>query len=179
MLRMEPSEILKRLFRLKGVVDTGFATDVDTRRSVTGYLIYFCDALIAWKSILQKNVTLSSTEGEYVRLSEISTEIIFVRDILVFLGIEIEYPIVVHVDNTGAIFLANNETLGQRTKHIQTRYHFTREYVQDGILKIVYVSSENNDADIFTKNTDDKTFWRHVLKFMNYENVEKVNRSKK
>ena len=84
-----------------------------------------------------------------------------------------------HVDNTGAIFLANNETLGQRTKHIQTRYHFTREYVQDEILKIVYVSSENNDADIFTKNTDDNTFWRHVLKFMNYENVEKVDRSKK
>ena len=75
--------------------------------------------------------------------------------------------------------MANNETLGQRTKHIQTRYHFTREYVQDGILKIVYVLSENNDADIFTNNTDDKNFWRHVLKFMNYDNVENMDRSKK
>ena len=74
------------------------------------------------------------------------------------MGIKIEYPIIVHVDNTGAIFLANNETLGQRTKHIHTRYHFTREYVQDGVLKIVYILSKNNNADIFTKNTDKKTF---------------------
>ena len=108
-----------------------------------------------------------------VGLREISTEILFVRDILVFLAVEIKYPIIVHVDNTGDIFLAKNETLGQRTKHIQTRYHFTREYVQDGILKIVYIYSENNEADIFTKNTDDKTFWRHVLKFMNYKNVDR------
>ena len=146
---------------------------------MTGYLIYFCDALIAWKSRLQKNVTLSSTEGEYVGLSKISTEILFVHDILVFLGVEIKYPIIVHVDNTGVIFLAKNENLGQSTKNIQRRYHITREYVQDGILKIVYILSENKDADIFTKNTDDKNFWRHVLKFMNYENVENVDRRKK
>ena len=62
--------------------------------------------------------------------------------------------------------------------YFKTRYHFTREYVQDGILKIVYISSENDDVDIFTKNTDDKTFWRHVLKFMNYDNVENVDRRK-
>ena len=80
--------------------------------------------------------------------------------------IQIEYPIIVHVDTTGAIVLANNETLGQRTKNIQTLYHFTREYVQDGILKIVYISSKNYDADIFTKNTDENNFWRHTKKFM-------------
>ena len=77
-----------------------------------------------------------------------------------------------YVDNTGAILLAKNETLGQRTKHIQTRYHFTREYVQDGILKIVYISSKNKDADIFTKNTEEKSFWRHTKKFMNYDDVD-------
>ena len=160
------------MWKLKLVVDTVFATDVDTRRSITGYLISFCEALITWKSRIQENVTFSTTEGEYVRLSEISTEILFVRDVLVFMGIQIEYPIIVHVDNTGAIFLANNKTLGQRTKHIQTHYHFTKEYVQDGILKIVYISSENNNADIFTKNTDEKTFWRHTKKFMNYDDVD-------
>ena len=60
---------------------------MDTRRSITGYLIYFCEALILWKSRLQKNVTLSSTEGEYVGLPDISTEILFVRDVPVFMGI--------------------------------------------------------------------------------------------
>ena len=92
------------LWKLKGVVDTGLSTEVDTRRSITGYLIYFCEALIAWKSRLHKNVTLSSTEGEYVKLSEISTEILFVCDVLLFMGIQMEYPIIVNVDNTGAFF---------------------------------------------------------------------------
>ena len=72
-LRMDPSEILKRLLKLKGVVKTGFAIDNNTRRSMIGYLIYFCDALIAWKSILENNFTLSSGEGEYVGLGVIST----------------------------------------------------------------------------------------------------------
>ena len=74
----------------------GLAMDVDT--------IYFCEALITLKSRLQRNVTLCSTEGEYVGLSEISTEILFLRDVLVFMGIQIEYPIIVHAGNTGEIF---------------------------------------------------------------------------
>ena len=53
-LKMEPTLVTSLLWKLKGVVDTGVATDVDTRRSITGYLIYFCEALIAWKSRLQK-----------------------------------------------------------------------------------------------------------------------------
>ena len=169
---MEPTMVTTLLWKLKGVVDTGFAMDVDTRRSITGYLIYFCEALIAWNSRLQKNVTLSSMEGKYVGLSEISTEILFVRDVLVFVGIQIQYPIIVHVDNKGAIFLANIDTLGQRTKNIQNHYHFTREYMQDGILKIVYISNENNDTKIFSKNTGEKTFWRHTKNFMNYDDVD-------
>ena len=84
------------LWKLNGVVNTGLATDVDTN--------YLCGALIAWKSRIQRNVTLSSTECEYEGLSKISTEILFVPDIFVFMGIQIKYPIFVHVDNTGAIF---------------------------------------------------------------------------
>jgi len=151
-----------------GVVDASFASDSVTRKSVTGYLIYFCGCLVAWKSKAQKGVTLSSTESEYVGISEISCEILFIRDILTFLGIEIELPITIKVDNAGAIFLANNRALGQRTKHVDTRYHFVRNYVEDGILKIVYVKGVDNDADIMTKNTDKNTFWRHASKFMDY-----------
>ena len=74
----------------------------------------------------------------------------------------------IKVDNAGAIFLANNQGLGQRTKHVQTSYHFVREYSGEGIPKIVYVKGEDNDADIMTKNTDRNTFWRHAVKFMDY-----------
>ena len=58
-LKMEPTMVASLLWKLKGLVETGFATDVDTRRSIMGYLIYFCESLIAWKCRLKKNVTLS------------------------------------------------------------------------------------------------------------------------
>ena len=95
---------------------------------------------------------LSSTEAKYVAVSEVCTEILFIKQVLEFLGVKIAYPIVVNVDNIGAIYLAKNETMGQRTKHIDVRHHFVREYIEDGIVKIVFIRSEDNMADPFTKN---------------------------
>ena len=71
---------------------------------------------------------------------------------LEFLEVKIEFPIVIRVDNIGAIYLAKNQVLSNRTKHIGVRYHFVREYIEDGIIKIVFVRSKENNADVFTKN---------------------------
>ena len=90
---------------MKAYCDSDFAGDADTRRSVSGYVIYLMGCPIAWKSKGQKNVTLSSTEAEYVAVSEISSEILFLKGLLEFLGLDIDYPIHVHVDNIGAIYL--------------------------------------------------------------------------
>ncbi len=113
-----------------------------------------------------RSVTLSSTEAEYVSISELAKEILFVKQVLEEMGIELEYPIVIEVDNVGAIYLANNHTTSQRTKHVDTRYHFVRNYIEDGILKVVFVRSEDNDADIFTKNTIIELFLKHRNKFI-------------
>jgi hypothetical protein len=87
------------------------------------------------------------------------------------MGLKIKLPIVIRVDNVGAIYIANNHTISQRTKHIDIRAHFVREFIEDGILKIVFIRSEDNDADIFTKNTTEDLFIKHSSK--NVENVEK------
>ena len=165
-----PLNETKGMWFIKALCDCGFATD-ESRKSVTGFMVYFCGVLVAWKSKMQKNVTISTTEGDYVSISEVSFEILFVWHIAKDMGINVTLPIIVNVDNAGAIFLSNNKLVGQRTKHIDTRYHFVREYVEDGILKIVYVRSEDNDADILTKNVDSKTYWRHCQKFMRYDEV--------
>jgi hypothetical protein len=146
---------------LKGYCDSDFAGDTDTRRSVSGFVIYLCGAAISWRSKGQKSVTLSSTEAEYMAVSELATEILYVAGILKFLGIPIEYPIIVNVDNIGAVYLAKNATTGNRTKHIDTRYHFVREYVEDGIIKVKFVRSEENHADLFTKNLNIEKFKKH------------------
>ncbi|MFM8622083.1 MAG: reverse transcriptase domain-containing protein, partial [Holophagaceae bacterium] len=143
---------------LKGYCDSDFAGDSDTRKSVSGFVIYLCGAAISWRSKGQKSVTLSSTEAEYVAISEVATEILYIAGILKFLNIPLAYPIQVNVDNIGAIYLTKNATTGSRTKHVDTRYHFVREYVEDGIVKVQFVRSEDNHADIFTKNLNGELF---------------------
>ncbi len=164
-LVLHPSLKERLLFWLKGLCDSDYAADKDTRISVYGYILYLCGAPIAWKSKSGKSVTLSTTEAEYVGLAQLAKEIIFVMQILQGIGIQIEYPVIIHVDNIGAIYLAKNYTTSQRTKHVDTQYHFVREYIEDGILKVVFVRSEDNDADIFTKNTGGELFGKHTGKF--------------
>ena len=68
-----------------------------------------------------------------------------------FIGVKVPLPIVVKVDNMGAIYMSENDGL-KKSRHIDIRYHFIREYVDQGIVKIVFVKSEDNKDDPFTKN---------------------------
>ena len=86
--------------------------------------------------------------------------------ILEFIGIKIKYPIIVHYDNVGAIYLGYNAKTRQRTKHIDVRYKYVNEFVEDGVIKIQFLKSEDNDADVLTKNTYQATFTKQTSKFM-------------
>ena len=129
---------------------------------------------VLWKLKAQWNVTLSSTEAKYVAVSELCTEILFVRQILESLGEKVDYPIIMNVDNQGAVFLAHNDGASIRTWHIDVRYHFVRKNVENEVVKIVFVRLEENDPDVFTKNRMREIFHRHTGKFM-VEVDNKVN----
>ena len=165
-LKYETTHTLNTVWRLKGYCDSDFAGDRESRRSISGYCVYLFDCLIAWKSKGQKHVTLSLTEAEYVAVSDVCTELMFIRMILMFLGIRVKLPIVVHCDNVGAIFLSYNAKISQRTMHIDTKYRYEGEWVEEGIVKVVFVRSENNIADILTKNTSQETFNRLREKYL-------------
>ena len=77
------------------------------------------------------------------------------------MNIEVELPITVHVDNVGAIWLSNNRTTSNRTQHIDIRTSFVKEYQEDRKIIIKFVKSEENEADIFTKNTTNVIFSNH------------------
>ena len=108
---------------------------------------------------LKSSVTLSSIEAEYVAVSEVYSDIMFIK-------MDIKHPIVVHCDNVGAIFLGNNAKQSVRTEHIDVRYHFIREYIVDGVVEIVFMPSEENNSDIFTKNIPKEKYEKHANKFM-------------
>ena len=113
-----------------------------------------------------KSVVLSTTEAEYMALSEVVKELKFIVQLLETMNIEVELPITVHVDNVGAIWLSNNRTTSDRTKHIDIRTSFVKEYQEDGKIIIKFVKSEENEADIFTKNTTDVIFSNHQQKLV-------------
>ena len=154
-------------WEVKGYSDSDFAGDTDGRKSISGYVIYFQQCPISWRSKSQKSVSLSSTEAEYMAVSEVATEILFIKSMLEFLGVKVELPIEVNVDNVGAIYLSKSATTSNRTRHIDTRYHFVREYIDDGVLKVVFVKSEDNHADIMTKNLSIRLFDKHSNAIMN------------
>ena len=149
---------------LKTLRDSDFASDKETRIIVFGYIIYICGIPIAWSSKGMKSVVLSTTEAEYMALSEVVKELKFIVQLLQTMNIEVELPITVYVDNVGAIWLSNNHTTSDRTKHIDIRTSFVKEYQEDGKIIIKFVKSEENEADIFTKNTTIVIFSNHQKK---------------
>ena len=151
---------------LKALSDSDFASDKETRISVFGYIIHFCGIPIAWRSKGMKSVVLSTTEAEYMALSEVAKELKFIVQLLQTMNIEVKLPITVHVDNVGAIWLSNNCTTSDRTKHIDISTSFVKEYQEDGKIIIKFVKSEENEADIFTKNTTNVIFSNHQKKLV-------------
>ena len=155
-----------RKWVLKALSDSDFASDKETRISIFGYVIYFCGIRIDWRRKGMKSVVLSTTEAEYMASSEVVKELKFIVQLLQTMNITVELPITVHVDNVGAIWLSNNRNTGDRTKHIDIRTAFVKEYQEDGKIIIKFVKSEDNEEDIFTKNTSSIIFQRHQEKLV-------------
>ena len=113
-----------------------------------------------------KSVVLSTPEAEYMAMSEVVKELKFIVQLLQTMNIEVELPITVHLDNVGAIWLSNNRTTSDITKHIDIRTSFVKEYQEDGKNIIKFVKSEENEADIFTKNSTNTIFQNHKKKLV-------------
>jgi hypothetical protein len=146
--------------------DSDWAGNSKNRISVTGFIIYLLGAPICWRSKGQKSLTLSSSETEDAAMSEADKEIRFIYFLLKGMEVDVKLPIVVGCDNVGAIFMAENSSSGIRTRHIDTRYHFVREHVEDRLIKIVFVKLSINDADMFMKNVGKEAYEKHVNKFL-------------
>ena len=152
-------------WNMVGICDSAWGSDPDDGRSVTGYILYFMGVPIAWRSKTQCHVTLYSAEAEYVSASELVKEIKFVTQILEHLCINVELPIKIHIDNIGAIYMARNNAKGGATRHVNYRYNYCRE-VHGTLIETVFVRSEENEADIFTKNSTQKEFENHCPKLV-------------
>jgi len=142
--------------------------DRDTARSRHGYIIRYAGCPILWKSQMQAQISLSTTEAEYVGLSQALKEAIPVMELLKEMkkhGFKVGDPKAkvhckVFEDNSGAIELAKNPKYRPRTKHLNVRWHHFRDYVERGEISIHYIESENQPADYLTKPLSEEDFAR-------------------
>nr|GEV60289.1 ribonuclease H-like domain-containing protein [Tanacetum cinerariifolium] len=122
----------------------------DTRRSTSGSMQLLGDRLVIWSSKRQKSATISSTEAEYIALSGCCAQVIWMTSQLTDYGIGFN-KIPMYCDNKSAIALCCNNVQHSRSKHIDIRFHFIKEQVENGVVEPYFVNTEYQLADIFTK----------------------------
>lgn len=148
---------------LIGYSDSDFASDKDDSRSIGGYVYYLFGSPISWRSQKQPIVATSSTEAEYIALSNATREQIHLSQLLHDFGLDpsLVTPTILYGDNNGSRALTKNPHFHDRAKHIRVRYHFIRDLINDGIIVIPYIPTHDMIADIFTKSLPRKVFRGH------------------
>ncbi|KAG8496686.1 hypothetical protein CXB51_007936 [Gossypium anomalum] len=134
-----------------GYVDAAFAGDLDRRRSLTGYVFTIGGCAISWKATLQTTVALSTTEAEYMAITEACKEAIWLKGLFSELNEDLQIS-TVFCDSQSAIFLTKDQMFHERTKHIDVRYHFVRDIIACGDIVVSKISTHENPADMMTKS---------------------------
>lgn len=145
---------------LKAFVDADWAGDHRDRKSNSGFLITFGGGAISWAARKQTCVALSSTEAEFIAAAEVGQELLWIRKLMADVG-EPASKILLYEDNQSAIRQLESERLERRSKHVDTKFQFTKDLVQQGVLTVIYCPSEHMVADMLTKPLNKIKLMKH------------------
>ncbi|CAI7768205.1 unnamed protein product, partial [Closterium sp. NIES-53] len=136
---------------LTGHADASWADDQATQRSSQGYTFSLGSGSVSWRATRSSSVLSSSCEAEIYAGAMAAQELRWLTYLLTDLGEPPRSPPVLYVDKKAMLALCREQRLEHRTKHIALRYFLARELQQRGQLRLAYVASEANTADVFTK----------------------------
>lgn len=140
---------------VEGYADADYAGDINTRRSTTGFVFFVHGSLVSWKSRRQQSVTLSTTEAEYLAIGDCAKHGLWLCRLLKHLSqledIHVPIRLPLSNDNQGGVFLCNEASINNKSKHIDIRHHFIRELTRNGRITISHVSTKEMPADALTK----------------------------
>jgi hypothetical protein len=137
--------------QILGYSDADWAGCIDTRKSISGYCFFIGNSLVSWKAKKQIIVSRSSSEAEYRALSTATCELIWMLFLMKDLNIASTRPPVLYCDNQSALHIASNPVFHERTKHLEIVCHLVREKVQQGLLRLLPISTQEQLADFLTK----------------------------
>jgi len=152
--------------RLLGASNSDWADDKDNRKSIITFILFLNRVPILWRSEQASIVAPSTAVAEHIVFGELAKQILFVAQILHSLGIPVQTPVTVHVDNMGAIFMSENVSSNQRTRHIDAKHRFLIDLTAEGFLDVVFTNSENNMSNGLSENVSKEVSERHTPKFM-------------
>ncbi|XP_019095143.1 PREDICTED: uncharacterized protein LOC109130225 [Camelina sativa] len=138
-------------FSVRGFTDADWGACLDSRRSVSGFAIFIGQSFVSWRSKKQQMVSMSSADSEYRAMSIATKELIWYPYVLKALRVPFTLPVYLYCDNTATIYIASNYVYHERMKHIEFACHKVREAIDNGIVKTMFVRTDNELADILTK----------------------------
>jgi hypothetical protein len=119
---------------------------------------YLGECLVSWISKKQSSISLSTVKEEYIAATSCCTQVLWMKQILTDIQVEYDEPIPIYCDNTSTISISKNPSDALKTKHIPIKYHFLREQVAEKNIRVEYVGTKEQVADIFTKPLPQEAF---------------------
>ena len=119
-------------------------------------------AVVSYGSKRQASISLSSTEAEIMAASQGAAEVLYIRGLLLEMGVDIDEPTTVYVDNSGAVELSKDLKSCNRLRHIERRYLWVRELVHQGQIVIKYCPTDENVADSRTEYVGSEILRKHM-----------------
>ena len=141
-------------------------------RGVSGWHFCFNGGSVSWATKFQKTISHSSTETELVALDSAARELVFLRKLLHDFRIKVPWPVTIAQDNTSTMIVANSGHFNARTKHIQLRYLYCSELIQNKVVALKYVRTTELSADVLTKALPVEDHRRHVAVLLGYDSVD-------
>jgi len=167
--RLEPDA-----FQVQGYIESNYGfvaySDASWRSTANkyssyGYVVYLFGGVISYASKYLKIVAISSAEAEYAAASQTCREVTYIRNVCADLGLILQGPLALGVDNTAAIAICENPGITARNKHFDDQVHYVRHEYDHNRVRLVYVPTDQQRADGFTKPLDPTTYlkWRENI----------------
>ena len=147
-----------------GYTDSDFQSDKDSRKSTSGSIFTLGGGAIVWRSIKQSSIADSTMEAEYIAAYEAAKESVWLKKFYTDPEVvpNMEKPLVLYYDNSGAVANSKEPRSHKRGKHIERKYHLIQDIVHRGDVAVMKIASEQNLADPFTKALPERVFTSHL-----------------